>query len=341
MGFGKEKVVNGLKTLKRNFKDGLDKETQEWRRMNENHITKLNRRDVLKLMAIGAAGEALLAACAHPVIQAVGALTRTPEVKPSTTPTSETLGIQYGEVKVLDREGLRAKDATISTQVTALEAELKKRRPELFTAETQVDQLAILVPEKTMSGKTNFIYPFITVRNPESTKSFVAMVLVSPDGKGIVAQSLIPQDVSIDGMQKGALVLPTGSEMLSIFVFPRTVAEWSAMSDAEKLDSIIDFIPPQKGNVKIPLNGGKLASPAIWNMNIGYSSPNLTEIPPTPAPTATNAPTETATQAPQLPHLPLVPPTPKPQQLTDLCQLQPQSQQRYKMHYRPIGPVKA
>ena len=46
------------------------------------------------------------------------------------------------------------------------------------------------------------------------------------------------------------------------------------------------------------MNGGKLASPAIWNMNIGYSSPNLTEIPPTPAPTATNAPTETATQAP-------------------------------------------
>lgn len=221
------------------------------------------------------------------------------------------LGIQFEKVSVLNKRDLMVKNPSIASQVNALETEIKKRRPELFSATTQVDQIAISVPKLDMTGEEKtFIYPFITVKNTNAAESFVAIVLTSPDGKGVVAQSLTPQDIEINGKKMGALVLEIGSEKFPIFVFPMSIKEWAELSDSQKQSAMIDFVPPKENGVKIPLSGSKLASPALWDVNIGYASPSLTETPtvvptvtptltPTVAPTWT--PTPTYTQARPLP----------------------------------------
>ena len=193
-------------------------------------------------------------------------------------PTNEVLGVQFSEVAVWDKATLAAKDANVSAQIDALAGELRKQRPDLFVGNTQLESFAISVPAKDMTGKkTNTIYPFIVGNNQtDRNKSFVTIVLRRLDGQGIFAQSLTPVDIDVDGQQRGALVLPTSdTEQLPIFIFPKSLKDWNAQSDAQKVASDVIFIPPTGDRVKIPLSGGKLASPAVYNAQVGYATPGF------------------------------------------------------------------
>lgn len=230
------------------------------------------------------------------------------------TPTNEVLGIQFNEVAVWDKATLATKDASISAQINALSREIEKQRPELFVNGTQLDAFAISVPTKDMTGKkTNTIYPFIVGSNKaDQSKSFVTIVLRRADGQGIFAQSLTPMDVVIDGQLRGALVFNDEP----VFVFPKSLKEWNAQSDAQKTSSDVIFIPPTGEKIKIPLGGGKLASPAIYDAQFGYTTP---DVKPTATATATNTPepTSTPTTAPSKTPTAVQPlPTEKPKPTT-------------------------
>ena len=353
------KFLDRLKTAAKDFKATVNAEIQDWKTLparveevNQFNQTKkpmektktLSRRDFLKLAGTAVAAELALSACSVPLVNVVRTLTKTPEGKvPVVTPTNEKLGIQINEVAVWDKATLAAKDANVSAQIDALAGELRKQRPDLFVGNTQLESFAISVPAKDMTGKkTNTIYPFIVGNNQtDRNKSFVTIVLRRLDGQGIFAQSLTPVDIDVDGQQRGALVLPTSdTEQLPIFIFPKSLKDWNAQSDAQKVASDVIFIPPTGDRVKIPLSGGKLASPAVYNAQVGYATPGFnpdlatkasaTDFYKTPAPTATleapkptaqptntstpEKPTQAPTQQPKPTERPTaIPATPKPE----------------------------
>ena len=302
MGFNREKLVNGLKMLAADFRALGNKE--EWEmlpaRVEEVNAAnkannaklktermekqKLTRRDFLKISTLGSTAAALIACGGAVGEQIVNVVTSTP-------PKDKKLGIQTDKVQILDKEGL-AKDNPFQAQrVSVAEnqfgiavAEALKAKG-ISDAKIVTEQFTITFPVLGLDGKeTNPVYSFVGATNITSAVSYVGKVSIGADGRGAV-QSLIPQDISVEGRTKGALTL-NGQP---VFVYPLPNKEWVALSDAEKLNSTVDFYPGGSTGEKLPLPSSKISG--LAKMVAQTPTPEAATPTQTPAPTATKEPT--------------------------------------------------
>lgn len=263
---------------------------------------KLSRRDFIKLGA-SASLAAASAACAAQSIRLPGdpsLAKEVPTILPSATDLTPTPDLLKYDPKVLtEKEVLSvaiSPDKTVGDVFESVKnnAEIK----DLFANPSSVEYSAmgISVGQK---GKSDTVYPFISVFSPEEKRGYLAVVLqidnkVGPvflnkivDAKGIVG-------MGVDSITASAYGLPGP---ITYFSTNLTEAQLSQMSDEELLKRDVIFVPDGVKVSPQQFKGG--VSSISHNQGDPTAAPETTATATKP-PTKTVKPTATATEAPKL-----------------------------------------